>query len=413
MSRCLSLCHQHCASGRLVKTQEWLKEETRRSNPEKHEADLIRELQLASCVRKAEGLGCPLSDVDSALAALNNLTELKEVVKEKETDAIIARAQTCLALMTIHSFQHSSERSTRGTETEQHQSSQNERKTNSSEQRYQLLREASEMKDMFATFHLAVCFDVGCGVKKDKNTALQLYHQASAMGHPKAMVNLGVFLEGQGPKRDQKTAFELFQRAADLGDDDAVTNLGICFARGFGTDKNTRKAIELFRQAQDMGNYHAITRLGLRYLKGDGFHKDVARGLEMIGKGAEKGDGMALFHLGACYFRGDDVVQDQQKGLMLLQKASEQGTPEALLFLGTCLKQGHFFACDQTKADTLFQQIEENAITRFGLYSITGRATSKTRTGFFEYLLSKLVENEEEYTFCIWRPTHHSHSSHF
>lgn len=348
MSRFSSLCHQQNESGRLMRSQERIKEETRCSQLEGNEVDQTLEITLALCVGKAEGIGCSTTDAPSALASLKTMTEFQDAYSHhEETKAIIARAQTCLALVPHETDKHNPERDLL---TRPSLSPQVENSKVVSKQRYQLLLGATEKGDMFAMFHLAICFDIGDGVKEDKDKALQLYKRASEMGHPKAMVNLGVFLERQGPGQDHKTALELFQRAADLGDDDAVTNLGICFAQGYGTEQNNRKAIELFWRARDMGNIHATTRLGLCYFKGDSLIRDIGRGLKLIEEGAEMGDGMALFCLGACYFRGEGTVQDQQKGLLLLQKASDQGVPGALLFLGTCYKQGHLFVSDETKS---------------------------------------------------------------
>lgn len=417
MSRFLSLCYQRSASGRLARLQEWMKSERRLSQLEAHEMEQTLEILLASCVGKTEGVGRSTTETDSALTVLKSLTKLKEAeTKNAERETLTARAQTCLALIPYTNPKHIQERYSQRFNTEKHTESssspQDERKKTDSKERYQMLLEATQKKDMFATFHLGVCYDIGLYVEEDKDKALQLYKKASDMGLPKAMVNLGVFLERQTPKQDHRKVLELFQRAADLGDDDAVTNTGICFARGYGTEQNTRKAIELFHRACDFGSFHATTRLGLCYLKGDGFHRDVTKGLKMIEKGAEMGDGLALFHLGACYFRGEGRTQDQQKGLVLLQKASDQGVPEALLFLGACYKQGHFFPRDEAKANRLYQQIGQDTTTGFWYLSMTGRTATRNRSDYFDFLLSKLLENEQGFTFCAWHPyrqlIHHS-----
>lgn len=80
-----------------------------------------------------------------------------------------------------------------------------------------------------ATFNLGLCYELGLGVERSAAKALECYGRAAAMGHPKAMYNVGVF-HGQGLgglSKNRRTAREFFVAAARLGQVDARRALGM------------------------------------------------------------------------------------------------------------------------------------------------------------------------------------------
>lgn len=80
-----------------------------------------------------------------------------------------------------------------------------------------------------STFNLGLCYELGLGVERSATKALECYSRAAAMGHPKAMYNVGVF-HGQGRgglSKNRRLAREYFVAAARLGQVDARRALGL------------------------------------------------------------------------------------------------------------------------------------------------------------------------------------------
>ena len=66
--------------------------------------------------------------------------------------------------------------------------------------------------------NLARCCELGRGVSKDLEKAVELYTKASLLGDENAMLNLGkCFMEGRGTTKDEQQAKKWFERAASLG----------------------------------------------------------------------------------------------------------------------------------------------------------------------------------------------------
>ena len=67
-------------------------------------------------------------------------------------------------------------------------------------------------------FSLAVCFDMGDGVEKNAEKAVEWYTRAAEKGDGQAMRDLGECYEnGYGGKKSAKKAVEWYARAAELG----------------------------------------------------------------------------------------------------------------------------------------------------------------------------------------------------
>lgn len=80
--------------------------------------------------------------------------------------------------------------------------------------------------DCAAQYDLAVCFDMGQGIRQDTKQAVAWYTMAASHGHVNAQFNLAICYEtGSGVAPDHQMAIHWFREAAQQGDDEAIRAL--------------------------------------------------------------------------------------------------------------------------------------------------------------------------------------------
>lgn len=145
-----------------------------------------------------------------------------------------------------------------------------------------------------AQFNVAVCYEKGRGVSKNKEKALHYYRQAAVSGHRQAQYRCAKLLltsRGHQSPEELSTAIDLLEQAAaagltkaqlclasiyaqdtvkygcksiqnlemaaESGDDTAQLFLGNCYESGFVVQQNLRTAIKFYKQAARAGNKQA------------------------------------------------------------------------------------------------------------------------------------------------------------
>ncbi|WP_228725556.1 tetratricopeptide repeat protein [Klebsiella variicola] len=98
-------------------------------------------------------------------------------------------------------------------------------------------------------------YDVGIGVEKDYQTALQLYLKAAEQGDAKAQFNLGIMYDEGKVGQDYQAARQWYLKAADQGDAGSENNLGLIYFKGKGVRRDLATARFYFRKACDKGYY--------------------------------------------------------------------------------------------------------------------------------------------------------------
>ncbi|XP_029020348.1 death ligand signal enhancer isoform X2 [Betta splendens] len=149
-----------------------------------------------------------------------------------------------------------------------------------------------------AQFNVAVCYEKGRGVGKDKDKALHYYWQAAVGGHRQAQYRYAKLLltsrghtsldelntvinlleqaaaagitkaqlclasvYSQGLVMDENKSIQYLEMAAASGDDTALLLLGKCYQSGFGVPQNLKTASELYKRAAQAGNKEAQSLL--------------------------------------------------------------------------------------------------------------------------------------------------------
>lgn len=139
----------------------------------------------------------------------------------------------------------------------------------------------SEMKELNCVSYLAYCYDVGQGVEKNPEKALELYLQTAQLGHTSGMSNTGLILLDAGRAKE---GFEWLQRAGTTGFTPALYWLGHCHENGNGTEKNLVTALEYYRKAAEKEEAQAYYALGRFYQEGIAMEANPSEALKFFEK---------------------------------------------------------------------------------------------------------------------------------
>ncbi|KAG4305296.1 hypothetical protein PORY_001466 [Pneumocystis oryctolagi] len=193
-----------------------------------------------------------------------------------------------------------------------------------------------------AMFFLANCYGDGTlGLTVDHKQAYMLYHSASKYKHPQSIYRTGVCLEiGMGVKKNQEKAVQYYQRAASLGNVTAMYKMGIILLNGLLRQvKNPKKAIFWLNKASELAdeeNPHALHELAILYEKdNEGIViRDEKYSLELYTRAAHLMYSPSQVRLAYAYEHGILGCEiDPKKSITWYSRAAEKGNPDAELGL--------------------------------------------------------------------------------
>ena len=114
------------------------------------------------------------------------------------------------------------------------------------------------------------------GLQQNQAKALELYHQAGALGCAEAYYNIGIIYEnGRGVDLDKKKAKHYYELAAMSGVVEARNNLGAFEMRA----GNRNRALKHWNTAVEGGNKNSLENIKRLYMKGDATKEDYATAL--------------------------------------------------------------------------------------------------------------------------------------
>ena len=95
-------------------------------------------------------------------------------------------------------------------------------------------------------------YDLGVGVRRDMNRAMELYALACEWGQGRACVYL---LEGHAgstsPSVDRGRSYQLTAAACERGDQDACAGVGFAFDEGVGVSEDSARIMGRYNRAMD------------------------------------------------------------------------------------------------------------------------------------------------------------------
>ena len=130
-------------------------------------------------------------------------------------------------------------------------------------------------------------------------------------------------------RRDFDTALQVFKPLAEQGNVAAQVNLGNLYMKGWGVEQNYHLAQHWYLKAANQGERMAQTKLGILYYYGLGIDKDLTEAMRWFQKAAEGGETSAQAILGSMYASGDGVPKNLVQAFYWYTMAEEQGNLEA------------------------------------------------------------------------------------
>lgn len=209
----------------------------------------------------------------------------------------------------------------------------------------ELYRKAAGQENPMAQNNLGYCYQKGIGVPINLKVAIFLYEKSAKQGCALASSNLGFcYQEGIGVQNNCKLAFELLFRAGTQGSIYAQANLASCYANGFGVNPDPKQALKIYQNLADCGFASAQNKLGICYLKGTlGLQKNLKLAVDFFSKAANQGNETALLNLGYCYLNGLGVEANPKKAVSFYRESAAMGVQEAISILAWCEATGFGF----------------------------------------------------------------------
>jgi TPR repeat protein len=227
------------------------------------------------------------------------------------------------------------------------------------------LKSKAEDGDVQAQLALAKAYDLGEGVPKDEEKAVQWWEKAAEHGNVLAQVSLGgVYSLGAGVPKNYAAAVRWWKKAAEQGDVTAEGNLGTAYGLGMGVPKDEVESVRWHTKAAENGNAASQFSLGMFYLQGTGVPKDEAEGVKWLRTSADQGNAAGQFWLGAAYDSGTGVAKDRAEALRWYRKAGDQGYAAAQYNLGQAYNLGNGVEKDTAEAARWWQKAGEQGLAK-------------------------------------------------
>jgi len=215
------------------------------------------------------------------------------------------------------------------------------------------LRKSALQGNASAMFNLAIMYQRGIGVPKERITAYAWYMVSEIDGNEHILEEVKKVL-AQATPGDRRKAIEAakgiiaklkispmlsagshsieltnqFHRQLELALVGAATDqydLARLYHEGVGTVKDPFEAAVWCRRAAEQGNVEAMCSLALCLASGDGVDADLTEMAKWYRKAADKGNIESQHQLGVCYMEGKGVVKDEGLAEVWTKKSADQG----------------------------------------------------------------------------------------
>ncbi len=211
--------------------------------------------------------------------------------------------------------------------------------------------------------NLALCYQLGRGLKADSVKAISLYklaiglgnnailsqHERLAEGKNASLFSVQLmyqcYSQGIGVKRDNLKALKYRAILAEGGNADEKYKLALEYLNRQQPDQ----AVPWLRKAAKANHIGAIFYLGRLLYRGTGIAQNREQGIAMMEQAAAKDFVGACLEMGKIYLSGDDVERDARKGASYLQKVAGV-SPEGGWLLAQCYLKGDGVQQDYFKA---------------------------------------------------------------
>jgi TPR repeat protein len=189
---------------------------------------------------------------------------------------------------------------------------------------------ASEKGHPEAQYNLALAYERGLGVTRNRQQALRWLNKSAKAGNADAQYMLGLLLLDRGPTRPDSAAVQSamawFTKAANAGNARAMYQLGTMYYDGALVDVNAEKAMHWYMLAIAAGEVQALRP----YLTArEAISQITSETTQQLGDRGSHGDAAAQHALASRYLRGLGAKRDVVVGMDWLRKSADQHFPAA------------------------------------------------------------------------------------
>lgn len=196
---------------------------------------------------------------------------------------------------------------------------------------YRLYTELANSGDADAQTSLAYMHQQEQGCELDDAKSLELYTKASEAKQPFALFNLAILYANGigGVSHDQFRAHELFMEAATREVAPAMYEVGLMLEHGLGCVQNYSESAFWYEEGAKRGHLECFNNLGVLYKEGHGVPQDEARCFICFSRASEGGLAEGHYNLGMLYDQGIGCDEDNDMALDLCRKAAYKGHEKA------------------------------------------------------------------------------------
>ena len=215
----------------------------------------------------------------------------------------------------------------------------------------QLLQMLVDKSDGSAENNLGRCYELGRGVKQDKQKAQELYK----LSYEHQCVTGGLYYARTlNLQKHHNEAGRVYQSLYDKHKDPAVSYFyGRALVNGHCGDKDS-SGVELIKKAADAGFPTAIHNYGVMLYYGDGVKKDVDEAIKLFRECAKQPKATYKFALAQILMNGYHVDKNEKEALELLEDCIKENFMPAIV-----AKAKFLMASDKEKAIELLKPIAE------------------------------------------------------
>lgn len=199
------------------------------------------------------------------------------------------------------------------------------------------LKKEAENGDADSAYELALKYDKGKEVPKDKDLSIKYYQLSAENGNINAKYFIAMAIMAGDLAGEPNYVFYLLTDAANNGMAEAQNMLGVCYYNGYGVEKNLDLALEWYTKGAENGNANAQYMLGLAYINSSKYNEAY----HWFKKSAEQGNAYAQKELGMLYYWGRGVVEDNDLAFEWFSKSAKNGYSWGQYWLGSMYQSGY------------------------------------------------------------------------
>ena len=198
------------------------------------------------------------------------------------------------------------------------------------EKSFKWILESAEQGYASAQGQVAQMYESGIGVKEDKEKAFKWILESAEQGYAPAQGKVAQMYEfGIGVKEDKEKSFKWILESARLGYALAQHKVAVMYLDGIGVKQNTKQAFNWMLKSVMQGYDLAQYKVAVMYLDGIGVKQNTKQAFDWMLKSARQGYDLAQYAVAQMYLKGIGVKEDKKQAFDWILKSAEQGHTEA------------------------------------------------------------------------------------